>query len=46
MIAATRCSALDPLPPRKRYSWETRKNPPEPIDEERFMHAGARGALA
>jgi len=42
LIAAIALFRLDPLPPRKRYSWEDEEESIEPFDEEAFLHPAAR----
>jgi membrane associated rhomboid family serine protease len=42
LIAAIALFRLDPLPPRKRYSWEDEEESLEPFDEEAFLRPAQR----
>ena len=42
LIAAIALFRLDPLPPRKRYSWEDEEESLEPFDEEAFLAPSPR----
>jgi membrane associated rhomboid family serine protease len=44
LIAAIALFRLDPLPPRKRYSWDDEEESLEPFDEEPFLPAPPRPA--
>ena len=44
LIAAIALYRFDPLPPRKRYSWEDEEDSLEPFDEEAFEHPVPRPA--